>query len=302
MLPKPTYTGGVPASRNASSSAGSGRSSGRIHAPVCTTSRSAGSCQGARTGSAASHGWSVIDVVADVVHRWQADRRPVGVERARRTARCSSGCPGRSAPGCRSRPAATAGPAAAAAGGAATAGRSDSRPRTRTGCPASRPPTARWPRPGTGRSPPARRSPRPPRGACRTVRRSARPRAGARPPPTAASPPCTSARTGGPSGTSGTPTSASRSAQSGGAHTRTSAPSCPQPHRQSHQRFDVPARPRTSTTTHAFRDPHFRSFWLRPSDSAARPGSCRKPPGALYVESGKECDLLAIALSPVMAW
>ena len=59
MLPKPTYTGGVPASRNASSSAGSGRSSGRIHAPVCTTSRSAGSCHGPRTGSAASHGRSV---------------------------------------------------------------------------------------------------------------------------------------------------------------------------------------------------------------------------------------------------
>ena len=36
--------------------------------------------------------------------------------------------------------------------------------------------------------------------------------------------PCTSGRTGGPTGTSGTPTPASRSAQSGGAHTRTSAP------------------------------------------------------------------------------
>jgi hypothetical protein len=32
MLPKPTYTGGVPASRNATDSAGSGRTSGRIHA------------------------------------------------------------------------------------------------------------------------------------------------------------------------------------------------------------------------------------------------------------------------------
>ena len=59
MLPKPTYTGGVPASRNATSSAGSGRSSGRIHAPVCTTSRSGVSCHGPRVGSAASHGWSV---------------------------------------------------------------------------------------------------------------------------------------------------------------------------------------------------------------------------------------------------
>jgi vancomycin aglycone glucosyltransferase len=35
----PPVTGGVPASRNASNSAGSGRSSGRSHAPVRTTSR-----------------------------------------------------------------------------------------------------------------------------------------------------------------------------------------------------------------------------------------------------------------------
>jgi hypothetical protein len=32
--------------RNASNSSGSGRSSGRIHAPVCTTSRSVSSCHG----------------------------------------------------------------------------------------------------------------------------------------------------------------------------------------------------------------------------------------------------------------
>ena len=81
MLPKPTYTGGSPASRNASSSAGSGRSSGRIHAPVCTTSRSAVPSHGPRVGSAASHGWSVNMNVADVVHRRQADRGPVGVDR-----------------------------------------------------------------------------------------------------------------------------------------------------------------------------------------------------------------------------
>ena len=55
--------------------------------------------------------------------------------------------------------------------------------------------------------------------------------------------PCSSWRTGGPIGTSGTPTSASRSAQSGGAHTRTSRAERPQPHRQPHQRFDVPAPP-----------------------------------------------------------
>lgn len=43
---------------------------------------------------------------------------------------------------------------------------------------------------------------------------------------------------------------------------------------------------RRSTTTHARRDSHVRRFWLRAGDSAARPGSCRKPPGALYRESG----------------
>ena len=59
MLPKPTYTGGSPESRKAVSSAGSGRSSGRIHAPVCTTSSSEVSCHGPRIGSVASHGCSV---------------------------------------------------------------------------------------------------------------------------------------------------------------------------------------------------------------------------------------------------
>ena len=32
------------------------------------------------------------------------------------------------------------------------------------------------------------------------------------------------------------------------------------------------------------------------ADSAARPGSCRKPPSLLYVESGKERDLLAFVV------
>ena len=36
------------------------------------------------------------------------------------------------------------------------------------------------------------------------------------------------------------------------------------------------------------------------ADSAARPGSCRKPPGLLYVKSGKERDLLAFAF--VVRW
>ncbi len=56
MLPKPTWTGGSPASRNATNSAGSGRSSGSTHAPVWTTSSPGVSCHGSRTGSVASHG------------------------------------------------------------------------------------------------------------------------------------------------------------------------------------------------------------------------------------------------------
>ncbi|MEV1198853.1 hypothetical protein [Microbispora rosea] len=58
-LPKPTQTGGSPSSRNLSSSGGSGRRSGRIQAPVCTTPMSAGSGQGPSVGSAASQGRSV---------------------------------------------------------------------------------------------------------------------------------------------------------------------------------------------------------------------------------------------------
>jgi hypothetical protein len=42
------------------------------------------------------------------------------------------------------------------------------------------------------------------------------------------------------------------------------------------------------------RAPYFRGFWPRPTNSAAQPGSCRKPPGAVYVESGRECVLLAL--------
>ena len=58
-------------------------------------------------------------------------------------------------------------------------------------------------------------------------------------------------------------------------------------HRESHHRFDVPARPiRRQQHTH-FATPI--SVVLAPAyDSAARPGSCRKPPGALHIESGEE--------------
>jgi hypothetical protein len=50
MLPKPTWTGGSPASMNLSNSSGSGRSSGRIQAPVCTMSRSVGPSKGPGAG------------------------------------------------------------------------------------------------------------------------------------------------------------------------------------------------------------------------------------------------------------
>jgi len=92
-----------------------------------------------------------------------------------------------------------------------------------------------------------------------------------------------------PAGTSGTPTPASRFANSssGGAHTRTSVPS---------------ARNRTASPTSgstSLRDPivdnNTRASWLpfpqvlaSGGDSTAQPGSCRKPPGALYAENGEE--------------
>src|ERR1022692_395677 len=52
--------------------------------------------------------------------------------------------------------------------------------------------------------------------------------------------------------------------------------------------------PPTSTTTHARRAPMSSSVLGPADDSAARPGSCRKPPSPLYVKSGKERDLLAL--------
>src|ERR1022692_583787 len=52
--------------------------------------------------------------------------------------------------------------------------------------------------------------------------------------------------------------------------------------------------PHTSTTTHARRAPMSSSVLGPADDSAARPGSCRKPPSPLYVKSGKERDLLAL--------
>ena len=81
MLPKPTYTGGGPASRNASSS-------GRERAFVGQDPRAG--LHHVEVGRLLPGGQDRVrrqprlvaeDVVADVVHRRQADRRPVGVER-----------------------------------------------------------------------------------------------------------------------------------------------------------------------------------------------------------------------------
>src|SRR5918996_1444775 len=47
-------------------------------------------------------------------------------------------------------------------------------------------------------------------------------------------------------------------------------------------------RPYTSTTTHAFRCPHFRRFWLAAGDYAAHPGACRKPPWSVQIVRGEE--------------
>jgi hypothetical protein len=86
--------------------------------------------------------------------------------------------------------------------------------------------------------------------------------------------------------------------QSGGAHTRTSAPSAR--NRTAGPTSGRHRVPRPSTTTHARRGPMSSSVLGPAADSAARPGSCRKPPGALYVKSGKEWDLLAFAF--VVHW
>ena len=62
------------------------------------------------------------------------------------------------------------------------------------------------------------------------------------------------------------------------------------PGSRGHRRLDAPAS-HTPTAAHAFRDSQFPQVLAPASDYAARPGPCRKPPGALYVESGEECAL-----------
>ena len=298
MLPKPTYTGGAPASRNASRSAGSGRSSGRIHAPVCTTSRSGVACHGPRTGSAASHGPVGEDVVADVVHRRQADRRPVGVQRLaeQRVDALGVQLPQHPVVGLLRRE------RLARPRQRRVVRRRQPRPgrtsRTRRGCPASRPPTARRP---AGIKPVATSASHPSAAAasasnCAATnsaarrgsparRRRPRARAPARAPTGRAAPAARRHRA-----------SSSANSSSGGAHTRTSAPSSRNCTASPTSGSTSPRDPYVDNNTR-IRDSPFPQVLASAGDSAARPGSCRKPPGALYVESGREWELLPFALS-----
>ncbi len=94
-------------------------------------------------------------------------------------------------------------------------------------------------------------------------------------------------------GTSGTPTSGSRSAQSCGAHTRTSAPSARNRTASPTSGSTSPRDPCVDNNTRTSRLP-FPQVLASAGDSTARPGSCRKSPGALYVESGGECNGTAV--------
>src|SRR5215207_7699731 len=89
--------------------------------------------------------------------------------------------------------------------------------------------------------------------------------------------PSSSWRTGRPSGTSGTPTSASRSAQSGGAHIRTSAPS-PRNRTASATSGSTSPRPPYVDNNTRIRYTHFRRFWPRPTIMRHDPGLAASPP------------------------
>jgi hypothetical protein len=80
--------------------------------------------------------------------------------------------------------------------------------------------------------------------------------------------------------------SASRSAQSGGAHPHLRA-ECATVARVPPS-VRRPARPTRRQKAHVLRESLFPQVLASAGDCAARPGSCRKPPGALYIESGKE--------------
>ncbi|MDT7747391.1 MAG: hypothetical protein QOD96_1053 [Pseudonocardiales bacterium] len=89
-----------------------------------------------------------------------------------------------------------------------------------------------------------------------------------------------SALADGPTGTIGTPTPASRSAKSGGAHTRTWAPSSRNRTARATTGSTSPRLPYVDNNTRTQRLP-FPQVLASARNSAARPGACRKPPGAL---------------------
>ena len=110
--------------------------------------------------------------------------------------------------------------------------------------------------------------------------------------------PVVSARADWPKGTIGTPMPASRCAKSssGGAHTRTSAPSTRNRAASPTSGSTSPRDPYVDNNTRTSRFP-FPQVLASAGDSAALPGSCRKSPSALYVESGRELGTL---LSPAL--
>ncbi len=129
----------------------------------------------------------------------------------------------------------------------------------------------------------------------RTARRSARPRAGAGLPASVGAAPVTSV-----AHRLGRPAPAARRPRRAAPRTPRPAARTPAPRRR------VPATPprappsarrpratRTSTTEHALRDSPFPRVPAQAGDSAARPGPCRKPPGALYLNMARGAKLLA---------
>src|SRR6185437_7315120 len=89
---------------------------------------------------------------------------------------------------------------------------------------------------------------------------------------------CTSERTGRPNGTSGTPTSASRSAQSGGAHIRTSAPSSRGRTASPISGSTPPRESYVDSNTRTSRPPLSADFWPRPAIMRHDPGLAASPP------------------------
>src|SRR5450759_2321091 len=92
--------------------------------------------------------------------------------------------------------------------------------------------------------------------------------------------PVTSARTDGPNGTSGTltPASSTANSSSGGAHTRTSAPSSRNRTASPASGSTSPRDPYVDNNTRTSRISHFRRFWPRPTTLRHDPGLAASPP------------------------